>query len=282
MTIDYISDLHLDIWANQVTALNLQNNKVLEFYETFFNKETTSKILIIAGDIGHSIDQNLLLFKYLKSIYKHIVVVLGNHDYYVMPQYDTFLDGLEKAQVTKQRYIDNGIIVLDGNTITIDGIKIAGSMGFYAYDYIKRHTDNLTNYRLYESYKITLEEYIRALWYNTLNDSRMIRLATFEKLYQEEMEKLKHSGYESADIVVTHYIPSIELEHQSPKYRKDMITNFFCFDGEELVKNTRAKYWIYGHTHVGDSFIWHGVNLVTNSVGYPNEELNTRVKSVEL
>ena len=43
-------------------------------------------ILIIAGDIGHNNKQNIQVLELIKKIfgYKHIIWVLGNHDFYLL------------------------------------------------------------------------------------------------------------------------------------------------------------------------------------------------------
>jgi len=85
MKVDILSDLHLDFYfkPHLTTAEN-----VASFFELIFTDHKTRKIgdvLIIAGDIGHYNKQNIEVLKTLqKEFYKHIICVLGNHDYYLI------------------------------------------------------------------------------------------------------------------------------------------------------------------------------------------------------
>jgi predicted MPP superfamily phosphohydrolase len=86
MIIDILSDLHLDFYFPQEMEANVDAVKSI-FDPIFFDnkKRETGDLLIIAGDIGHYNHQNLQILKIFQAeYYKHIVCVLGNHDYYLI------------------------------------------------------------------------------------------------------------------------------------------------------------------------------------------------------
>lgn len=85
MIVDILSDLHLDFYFKpHLTTLE----NVSSFFEPIFTNNTARTIgdvLIIARDIGHYNAQNIEVLKILqKKFYKHIICVLGNHDYYLV------------------------------------------------------------------------------------------------------------------------------------------------------------------------------------------------------
>ncbi len=61
MSIDYISDLHLNY--------HLQTKNHMELFNKFIDFNKISDILIIAGDIGDDNKQNFSVLRFLNSFY---------------------------------------------------------------------------------------------------------------------------------------------------------------------------------------------------------------------
>lgn len=82
MKIDILSDLHFDYYFKE---FNNSKKDVKKLYDDYFLKDEAGEVLIIAGDLGHSNVQNIIILRMIKKIYgyKAIVCVLGNHDYYL-------------------------------------------------------------------------------------------------------------------------------------------------------------------------------------------------------
>jgi hypothetical protein len=115
-----------------------------------------------------------------------------------------------------------------------------------------------------------------------MNDASYIQgIKRFDEIWDIEKPKIE-AVYQQCDVMVTHVSPSINPEHVDRHFRKDDATSFFTFDGEEYVKNTTAKVWIYGHTHTPHDFEWHGVRLIANQLGYPNEIKDVREGRIEI
>jgi predicted phosphodiesterase len=76
MKIGYISDLHIDFYV----AFN-KSHLLKKFIESL-NPEFYD-LLIIAGDIGHYNQQNILFLNYFKEYSNKIIAVIGNHDLYL-------------------------------------------------------------------------------------------------------------------------------------------------------------------------------------------------------
>lgn len=274
MQIDILSDTHFDSWlgyphADDPKKLYPHTQSVVSLWRRFKPK---SEYLVLAGDIGHSIEQNLHVLKILKEhFYKEIVLTLGNHDYYVADrEYKRiYQNGIEKANDAKKRYEDAGMRVLDGTVVDIEGVRFGGAMGWYHSAYAHKNRAKLGAMQASYHYP-SLEGFLQELWSDCLNDKRYTKLDFFDELFHEEYAKLE-AIHQKCDVMVSHYNPSIVFEHQSKQWARNSSTAFFCFDGESLIKNMHGNLWIYGHTHDSMCYSLHGKECITNALGYYNE-----------
>ncbi|MBP6498244.1 MAG: metallophosphoesterase [Campylobacteraceae bacterium] len=275
--IDILSDTHFDNWfgyphQGNKNKLSPPKDAIVGFWRKL---KPQGDYLILAGDIGHSIEQNINILKILKELYyKEIILTMGNHDYYVADsEYKSlFENGIEKATEAKMRYQDAGMIVLDGTIEEIEGIKFGGAMGWYHSAYVHKNQKLLREMQS-AHYFPSLEAFLQELWGDCINDKRYTKLDVFDELFEEEYAKLK-AVHQACDVMVTHYSPSIAFEHQNMSYARNPSTSFFCFDGEDLVKNMSGKLWIFGHTHESKSTSWHNKEIITNALGYSHEWSN--------
>ena len=124
MKVDILSDTHFDNWFGYNTIPDKE--MVVEFWRSLKPK---GDYLIIAGDIGHDLIQNIAVLNILKEVfYKEIIITLGNHDHYVIG-FNLLETARSKAKKSKKLYKQNGIIVLDGDIVEIEGIKFGGAIG---------------------------------------------------------------------------------------------------------------------------------------------------------
>ena len=85
--------------------------------------------------------------------------------------------------------------------------------------------------------------------------------------------------------MITHINPSVKDENMNSKYKNNLSNTFFCFDGEEYLKNGNMKYWIFGHNHDVIEYKEHNVTCICNPVGYHNESGNGKwieIKQIEI
>lgn len=285
MLIDILSDTHFDSWfgypymGERDPKSFPPKEKVVAFWQRLRPK---AEYLIIAGDIGHSLTQNIHILKILKEVfYKEILLTLGNHDYYVADIIDQhYQDGREKARDSIKRYQEAGMIVLDGTVVKIEGVHFGGAMGWYHSAYAKKYP-NLVKISEAKHFA-DVDAYLQANWAMLIQDAKYTRLKRFDELFEEEYAKLE-SVHQQCDVMISHYNPSCEMKFQLPQYAKDIATSFFCFNGETLAIQTTAKVWIYGHTHDHRMYIWHNKKFITNTLGYrsdlqyyPNVKILTR------
>lgn len=295
MKIDYISDVHLDFWVKEKNPLNDKIQKQIETFcfMTNIKKETAGDVLIIAGDLGHYYAQDTTFLIYLKEIYKHIILVNGNHDMYLVSkgQQEKYLyNSMNRILEMKRFCNENDIHYLDGNVVVIDGYKFAGCGMSWDDSYFQK----------IKGYKPSRNE-LTELFNNTMNDPKLIyggsdniRIPTayggsyFKSsfnpfdFFEKENSKLKNiNDFDDIDVMVSHYSP-IAPPTMKMKYAMDPISTFYYFDGKSDVERISPKYWIFGHTHDKYNFEYKQTTFLCNPIGYPGENNYTVVESFEI
>ncbi len=283
MKIDYISDLHIDFHVKEV---NEQRPKfkalIAEFIDNILptNRSTIGDVLILAGDHSHYNSQTKELLKQLKEIYKDVVIVTGNHDLYMISdnirkkyQWDSSQRVIELKEIAEEV----GVHFLDGNVIDINGVRFGGTGGWYSLptpDDISHWNYSLNDSNLiYDGYPVNLAySYGRAKadW-------------DTQKHYREELQKLKDIAKEGCDVLVTHVAQVIPPDKDLPAmYRGDPGNIFYYVDNLDLIKESKTKVHLYGHTHNEHDYVLDGVRCVCNPLGYPKENPNLKIKSFDI
>jgi len=270
MKIDILSDLHLDFYFNPTVDITTKNVK--SFFDSIFTKDDDVDTLIIAGDIGHYNYQNIEVLKIIKKeYYKNIICVLGNHDYFLVNRIaedDYSCDAFKRVE--EMRKLANnldGVYCLNGNVVDINGITFGGCDSWYDGKY----------------YNETLNQQpVSDYWRETMNDANYILgINTFNDLYEIERKKIEEV-YQECDVMITHVNPSYLHKHIAPTYKNDENNMFFTFDGHRFMKDGSMKYWVFGHTHDTLEYEHHGVKCICNPLGYPYENKNIKMKSIEI
>jgi metallophosphoesterase superfamily enzyme len=244
MKIDILSDLHFDYYFKQ---FNNSNIDVKNVYDKFFLQDgrTAGDVLVVAGDLGHYNNQNLILLKMIKKIYEYraIVCVLGNHDYYLANRIarDDYKDSFERAkELIDLINSEDDLYCLDGDVVEIDGVRFGGAMGWYSDAYLK--------YK-YPSGDFPLKSN-NVMWKNCMPDFQMTEgLVNFDDLYHSELPKIE-AVHKKCDVMITHINPSFKDEHMSKEFAGQQTNTFYCFNGHSLLRETTAKHWIFGHTRL--------------------------------
>jgi len=278
MIVDILSDLHIDFYFKpQLTT----NENIVSFFRPILTDNDTREIgdvLIIAGDIGHYNEQNIEVLKGIqKEFYKHVICVLGNHDYYLVnseAKYTFENDSFKRVEdMRKLINQEKNMYCLDGEVIDIEGIRFGGADSWYDGSHVKKYYTNLDN------------NHINLLWNESINDSRLIKgISRFDDITKLEMQKLENI-YKNCDVMITHVNPSIDEVHIDKKYHNSPINTFFTFDGSKFYTNGSMKYWVFGHTHDAIEYEIEGVEFLCNPLGYPNESQygdNIKMKSFEV
>lgn len=278
MKIDILSDVHFD--SHFPIKKKYEKEEVKKFFDPFFlqNAREVGEVLVIAGDIGHWNDQNIAILRLIKEeYYKHIVCVLGNHDYYLNRIQQDDYDENSYERVNEMRKLINaedGMYCLDGNVVNINGIRFGGCDSSYSNAYIKAHFPQADHPKSNNE-----------MWKRTMYDAKMMfGINQYNQLYKEEILKIE-KVYQDCDVMITHVNPSYLKEHISPKYQNNITSTFFCFDGHKFLEGGTMKYWVFGHTHDAIEYEYRGVQCVCNPLGYPSEVVSSefeRIKSIKI
>jgi hypothetical protein len=167
----------------------------------------------------------------------------------------------------------DGIHYLDGGCVTIDGVTIGGVANWYDNSYLNPGGANLD-----------------ALWFTTMNDSRLIYKdgATVSSVlefreYLQADAKIKAVLDQKPQYVFSHVAPLINSRLIDPRYAESASTAFYLSDSYHLLAQCDSlQHWQYGHTHHRISVQLGDVTFHNASVGYPGEQAIDSPRIVEL
>jgi len=290
MKVGFTSDTHIDFWVDRLNPQHKNFDKQVEKYIKNILQPENADVLIIAGDLGHYFQQDTAVLKKLKQFYKHILLVVGNHDMYLVSKkqqskylYDSYNRVLEMKKFCRE---NDGFHLMDGDTIVIDGYKFGGT----GMSWDGTHLEVLTGENPSEG---TLKE----LFYDTMNDANLIfgggenydyptayggrhRIRTFDPFsyFKSQYEKLQEieSGL---DVMITHYAPLLPTE---TKYFDKKSTAFYYFDGRKDIKRIKPKYWFFGHMHDKFDFMYDETHFLCNPIAYPGENSYSKIEHIIL
>lgn len=254
MKINVISDLHGESLYREYKDRDTLYARFRTGFD--FSKLEKCDILVIAGDFGYiekdfeAVMQEALKWK--GRIYKELVYVKGNHDFYSdVPQKDSV-------------FLDNNLNVLSNSWNTVKKINNVYFVCTPLWSEILDERD--TCYYCMNDYV-----YIPKFNIDTNND-----------LFYKNVEFLKNTinlieERDDGDIViVTHHVPHKKLidkhfinsplnEAFTVMHKNTKLSN--------IIKNkkNRIKLWIHGHTH---SFLikeMNGITFVRNPIGYTRQ-----------
>lgn len=225
-------------------------------------------VLLVAGDMGFTrIDTQPTIDKlkeYEGKLYKKLLVINGNHDYY-----DPFFAGCRNSeQYDEIRSWDsnpddynplkqwkNNVVEWEKDNVVFLGTTMWTPI-----------TDPVTSYIIEKS----------------MNDFRLIPHHTIEEanqLYKEESKWLYDKIVEYTDkgkelVIMTHHSPFPECIH--PNYRTGNLSYlnaaYSIIDEKspfyDFINNTNIKFWLFGHTHERFEVDVGNIKCICNAVGY--------------
>ncbi|MGG1659511.1 metallophosphoesterase family protein [Brevibacillus sp. NRS-1366] len=268
---DLISDIHLDFWVK----VENPKHKMLPQIEDFINSilpDNPQNVLVIAGDLGHYNWQNQLLIKELKQVYEHILLVAGNHDFYlVSTNQEKQYQGKSTKRVLEMKELCKEVMnvhYLDGNIIEIDGVKFGGVGIWYDFSYGMKEL-GYTKEALYSK------------WWEVMNDSRLIKgLLDKSFTFADEEKKKLDSIVDESDVIITHV--GGDWSRVIGNYKFDSVTSFYYFDGSNHFSKLEDKVWCFGHTHQRYDYDAYGCRFVNASLGYPSEGKGRKIVQIEV
>jgi predicted phosphodiesterase len=234
-----------------ISDIHLEFVKDLDFFTEKFLKLPETDALIMAGDIVTFRQLNDGTFeKFIKQInghYKHIIYVLGNHEYY-----NNNDEKLDVIKVYREFCKTHGIIFLDNEFATISdntkSIKIGGSTLWSP---------------------VTENAGLR------MNDLRFVSREKVISMNEKALEWIQNLDKNvSVDIMITHHLPSHRFV--AKRFANYDNSGFANNSLDMYFKELPISYWIFGHTHTPMSQTIHEIKFVCNPFGYPSE--NTEFK----
>lgn len=204
-----------------------------------------SSILVCCGDICsiYLFDKLKDFFKYATNLYKYVIYVPGNCEYYKPKNVNnTITFSNLNSQLDSLSNIFNNLHILTDNSIIINDYLITGSI-------LWSHI----NYELPSHFKIS------GFSKDIYNRKNKLSIAYIKKQIQyANTQKLKH-------IIITHYPPSKSCLLNQYTGKKDKYKTMYYNNLDGLFSNELT--WIYGHCHCNKNFKVDKTHLVCNQYG---------------
>lgn len=224
-------------------------------------------ILVLAGDIWY----NNLAFKVLPNgeswlaavaaQFEHVVVVLGNHDYWGLSLQSAPRKAKEAAGLLPN------VTVLEQGTATVSGVKFVG--GTLWTDYGRDPIAMEVARRIIVDYKKI-----------TFGDNRVRRRVRPQDMFEIHRQTAKFIFNNcNADapgqpvVVITHMAPC--EQSIDPKHKHDRQLNKAYYTNLEESVRTHCKdvrLWVHGHIHCPVDYRLYNVRVLSNPRGYERYE----------
>ena len=270
IAIDIISDLHLDMYTNSFSSFTGNSIESIDrFTDKFFTRK--GDVLILAGDITHANHELPKLFTNLGEKYKKILVIPGNHDFYLIKHYMS-----KDEEYSEDRYqnllkacnnTEGKVVLLNCDYHTYEGITFFGMMGWYDGLYAKKHF-NYTEANVNNLYRAVMND-SRLIKFRDDDNTNMFNRSARERIKMENLGVLR-----KADVFISHCVPSLDKRLIHPDFRDEVSTCFYTFDGAEYIRQIDPKLVIHGHTHRPMVNNYEGRTYIVNPLGYPHENIN--------
>ncbi|MCB8840239.1 metallophosphoesterase [Aurantimonas sp. VKM B-3413] len=214
-------------------------------------------VLVVAGDIDGRLSTSgrLLLERTRRRLGIPIVAVAGNHDYW---------KGSVDREIarTRERLQDDGIHILDCDTVVIGGVRFVGAS-------------------LWTDYNVTGEGYLARLeCRKRMNDFKYMTHGVRNVRSKATPEYLatvhaRHRGYIERNLAVPFAGPTVVVTHHAPSPRslqhgevRETVDAAYASDLEDVMLRGRPDLWVHGHVHTAHDYTIGSTRVVSNPRGY--------------
>ncbi len=274
MKLAIASDLHLEF--SSLELKNTENADVLVLAGDIFvvedlyrSKEPKEGTSLGYGAKKSSAHRYRSFIEQVSSEFKHVVYVMGNHEFY-HGKFFKFIDVLREELVNTPNFH-----LLERDTITLEGIKFLG--GTLWTD--ANRADPLTQYSLKDlmnDYRVIRND---QAGYTALRVSHTINRHIQTLGY---LETVLDDSKDEKCIVVTHHAPSFRSIHESFK-TQDLVNGGYASDlSDFILDRPQIKLWVHGHTHFPFDYLLGDTRVVCNPRGYVTKECSERTPPFEL
>ena len=240
-----MSDLHLEF----------QKSKISKVWTP--SPHDRDQILILAGDIdvgGNGTDCMLELC----SHFKHVVRILGNHEFYDREYHGV----IEFWRVFEQSQSPSNFHFLHNDSRVLDGVKIIGGTMWTGFD--------------------NADPFVMMNATNTMTDYNVIRYGSDALVPAIILEKHREfMDYLKSQLATQHQLPIVVVTHHSPgnAVRRSTYTSgnaLYYADLEQLVGDSRINLWVHGHTHSSQDYYINQTRVICNPYGYHGHGINAQ------
>jgi len=240
MKIQFCSDLHVEVHRSN-----------------YHLKKTDADVIVLAGDIHTGIEAIEFAAQESTKQDKPVIIVAGNHEFYGH-DYHHILSKMREAASSHQL-----VHFLENDDVIIDNTRFIGCTLWT--DYFGLNPEYQAINMAYCGRLLRDHVVIRDKNKNfTPKDALALCLAS-----KDYLDRKLNASFSGKTVVVTHHGPSLACQHK--QYRFSEISTAFISDLDSLVR--KADLWIYGHTHSNLYTKVGNCRLVSNQLGYPNEDI---------
>jgi predicted phosphohydrolase len=235
MKIQYCSDLHLEF---------PMNNKYMERHPL----EPVGEVLILAGDILpfelHKTQTEFI--DYIADHFEMVYWIPGNHEYY----------GYDLATVADPllEKLRSNVWLVNNQVIDYKGINFICSTLWSKINVINE-----------VDIQRSISDFFAIKW-----QDQKLTTHEFNQLHNQSLRFLENAFKEKGaekNIVITHHVPT--LYEYPAKYRNSPLNGAFVTELYDLIHDSGAAYWIYGHHHFNiPEFMVGTTTMLTNQLGY--------------
>jgi predicted phosphodiesterase len=282
ITIDYISDLHIETRPNSVG----------DILQAFTSLEKRGQYCVLAGDISPMVDwheENGLhrLLKVLCSNYEQVFYCIGNHELYkahelsVYHNPSNFCDRLNKETINIRTNLDWY------NKLTMPSL--------YNKEFVDLPLGAISTWKTKDAIFYVIND-----WYGLPADYPQIRINDARQItnLRIEYEDLTNHLRKGADfawqsvlenskqypdhkkVIVSHFLPNKKSIHW--QYKGSPYNAYFLVDRTEEIKEAGIDLFIHGHTHMPVSYKLGKTKVVANPLGYPFEGNELVIKQITI
>lgn len=242
--IQFMSDLHLEVLGDYAT----------------FTFPKTAPHLLLAGDIGR-LSRYTEFSDFLQrqcSVYDHVFLVLGNHEFFAMTRQDALAAASSLAAEPK---MGGRLTILHrtrvdlSSTVTLLGCTLQSNVPEESKEIVRQ---KLADFRQINGWSV---------------DEHNQEHEKDVQWLQDEIESINDNEPERTIIVATHHAPTHHLTSK-PEYANNAWRFGFATDLlERRVRHWRGfdavHTWVFGHTHWNTAFKFQHMHVKANQRGYP-------------
>ena len=236
MTIQYASDLHLELTPN---ARYVRSNPL----------DVTGEVLVLAGDICNLMGTTLPcneFWEWASANYREVLIVPGNHEYY--QNYDILADGDSWSHeiLPNVHYHQNKVVRIDNVDFILSTL----------WSHIRPEDEFVVEQGMYD---------FRQILYN----GRRFTPADFNTEHEKCLDFIKRSIAESTAehiVVVTHHLPTMAVV--APEHKGNLLNSAFATELGDFIADSRIDAWIFGHSHANIDATIGNTRIVCNQLGY--------------